>query len=351
MVADWHGMRYAIATNSGTSALHASVVASCVVLGHPGVRPVLPNLAPALIAFPFLLSDLVDTLRVADVDRSGLINPQSEAFKVAPKPNLVIAVDLHGYPADIFALRAAATAHNSIIIEDRAQALGVTPHTRDARGDLIVLSFEKKKHFTTGSEGGMVLTNDAGLAQCVRRFAGLGYGHLDADGGGTGLSRGCLRPDYLRFTDIGLNYRMNEATAEIGVANWPVVDKLIERRRNCAFYFLAAVVGCNWLTPLPVRDKTNPSYYTVPLRYSGPIPWREFQYRFIQLGGDGFYAAPALVSNEPAIKTLNKGVTNYGTPLAHKLQQSLMLFKTHYPDPATAKQQAAILRQLIESLS
>ena len=83
-------------------------------------------------------------------------------------------------------------------------------------GDIGVWSFENKKHLSGASEGGIISTNNKKLAERIRKFAGIGYKNMSADGGRTSLSIEEVQdPNYKRFDTIGLNYRMPQIVAAV----------------------------------------------------------------------------------------------------------------------------------------
>ena len=74
----------------------------------------------------------------------------------------------------------------------------------------------------------MIATDDSFLAQQARKFAGIGYKHLTADAGRTHLAQEEVQnPDYKRFDVIGLNYRMNDISAAIGIGQLERIDEII----------------------------------------------------------------------------------------------------------------------------
>ena len=223
--ADKIGAHYAIAVNSCTSALHASLVA----LDVRGGEVIMPALCPAMDAFAIIHAGATPIF--ADVDpQTHLVTYDTLAKAVSIRTKAIIAVALHGLPCDIDGMVNLGVP----IIEDCAQAL-FAPYKDGYAGteaDIGCFSFEKKKHLTTGSEGGMVVTSDEELAERIRKFAGIGYKHMTAEAGRTSLNaRDFQRPDYSRFDTIGLNYRLSEVQAEIGLSKLRIVDEAIRRRQ------------------------------------------------------------------------------------------------------------------------
>lgn len=329
------GADYAIAVNSGTSALHAALEA----LDVWGGEVIMPALCPGLVAFPILHAGAVPVY--ADVDPvTQLITVDTIRRHITPKTRAVIAVALHGLPCDIDALQALCKPQGIAVIEDCAQAL--LARYKDvwagAKATIACYSFEKKKHMSTGSEGGMIVTNDPKLAQAARQFAGLGYRFLSAIGAGTVVPT--LTPDYERFALVGVNYRLSEIQAEIGLHNLKNVLDVVELRM---------AIGALWETvtgPLqPHTYSADNAFYSAAWPYGGD--WFKLRDRFIELGGDGFYAAPRLAFDEPALR--GNGIGEHRTLNADHLQRMLVVLKTHYRPIEAAARQVQLFREAVES--
>jgi perosamine synthetase len=135
------------------------------------------------------------------------------------------------------------------------------------------------------------------------------------------------------------------------------LDKIIDKRKACGTLFEAAVNGCSFLTPQYIPADYESSYYTFAVRYTGDtshgVSWKNFYYRYKEMGGDGFYGAcqvpylePALINKTIGNQTYKKGLC----PIAEKTQRQIMQFKTNYRDLDIAKQKADILCQLIQKI-
>jgi dTDP-4-amino-4,6-dideoxygalactose transaminase len=321
------GADYAIAVNSGTSALHTALVA----IGVADHEVIMPALCPGLVAFPIIMAGGIPVFVDVDAD-TQLITAATVQPAITAKTAAIIAVALHGLPCNIAELKR----FNLPIVEDCAQALFARYKDGFAGtfGSIGCYSFERSKHMTTGSEGGAIVTNDPQLAKSMRVFSGLGYGHLGAAGGGTRIPS--CSPDYARFGAVGLNYRLSEAQATIGLEKLKTVMDAVTLRQ---------LIGSLWeetlKTPLQKHSySADNAFYAAAYPYTGD--WHLLHARFLEAGGDGFYAAPRNPYREPALSYLSADC-----PMAQYLQANLVLLKTHYSWDE-AQRQAQILKSVME---
>lgn len=209
--ARFHGLRYAIACNSGTAALHMALVA--IGIG-PGDEVIVPPYTFTATATAVLMAGGVPVF--ADVRESDFtLDPQAVERAITPRTRALIPVHLFGAPAEMAGLADLARRHQLRIIEDCAQAPGARYRGRLAGtlGDVATYSFQETKNMMTG-EGGMVLTDDRDLAE--RCQAVRNHGEVLAWG---------ERRDY-RSLLLGWNYRMTEIEAAIGVCQLRKLETL-----------------------------------------------------------------------------------------------------------------------------
>jgi perosamine synthetase len=322
------GGKHCIAVNSGTSALHTALVAC----GVKGGEVLVPALTPAMVIFAIIHAGATPVF--CDVDpNTHHISEESMRENMHGDIRAILGVSLHGLPMDWTKLPLALKGKPTI--DDCAQALGAKGI---GKADITCFSFEDKKHITTGSEGGMIMTDNEELAIKARKFAGLGYKHMTAEAGRTTLSAETYQdPDYERFDTIGLNYRMSKVQAAIGLAQLERLDHIIAMRKAVARMYIEAIDA--------IPKQTGHSYYTFPFSLKNGN-WKDFYKRFKANGGDGFYAEPLVPYREPALQYLYKGMMEI-CPIAEDLQKRLMLFKTNYRDLGEAERQAEILRKTL----
>ena len=347
---------YAIACNSGTSGLHMAMYAADV---GPGDEVISPALTVVMDAYAAIHLGGVPVF--ADVDPTTWnIDPADVERKITPKTKAILVVSWAGLPVDMDPIMEIAARHNLMVVEDSAQTLLSTYKGREAGtiGHLGVYSFESKKHMTCGSEGGMVVSNDPELATRARKFGGIGYKHMTASAGRTHLAMSTVQdPAYERFDTIGLNYRMNEISAAVGLGQLERLDEIVGRRKEVAKLFANAVAGCNWFRPQRSQAESVNSYYTFIVDYHGGeqhgVSWKEFYNRYVERGGDGFYGACMIPYLEPALngKIFGDTICEPGLcPVAEALQQRTMQFKTNYRNMAVAEEKTRLLGDLIDEM-
>lgn len=350
------GVKYAIACNSGTSGLHAALAGAGI---KPGDEVINPALTVVMDAYSII--HMGATPVFADIDSdTQTIDPEDLQKKITPKTKAIITVSLQGLPVDIDPIMELAQKNNLTVIEDSAQTiLGMyNGKIAGTLGHIGVFSFENKKHMSCGSEGGMIVSNDENMAQRIRKFAGIGYKHMTAKAGRTSLVMSTVQdPGYERFDTVGLNYRMTEVSAAIGLAQFERIKELISRRQAVAKLFYEAVGDCDWMVCQKVPEGYIHSYYTYSVKYYGEekhgVSWKEFYNQYKEMGGDGFYGACKVPYLEPVFKNLDINGVRYGKglcPVAEEIQPRIMQFKTNYRNLEVAKEKAEILNRLINRI-
>ena len=361
--------KYSIACNSGTSGLHAS-------LSSLDLKPSDEVIVPALsvVMDPYAVIHLNATPVFADVDENTfLITAETIRKKITKKTKAVIVVSLQGMPVDIDPIIKLSKKFKFIIIEDNAQDFYGRYKNKISgiNADIGIWSFENKKHLSGATEGGMIGTNNKNLATKIRKFAGIGYKHMTAEGGGTSLTISKAQdPDYERFDTIGLNYRMPEIVAAVCLGQLENFKFLTNRRKTVSSYFREAIKNCDWIIEQRINNNLQQTHYTFATRYLGEIKynisWKKFYNMYKMLGGDGFYSACVCPHLEPSIKKYyndnfckycSKSKANYCcksslgvAPIAEKIQKEIMQFKTNYRELKVAREKANVLKYLIKRI-
>ncbi len=157
----------------------------------------------------------------AEIDHTLCLDPASVAKAVTPRTKAVLVVHMCGAMARLDALAEVCRQHHLTLIEDAAQAAGATFHGRmlGTIGAAGCLSFDYVKTITCG-EGGAVVTNDDNVYRLAQAFTDHGHDHLGADRGADG------------HPHIGLNFRLSELQAAVGVAQLSRLDHILELQRR-----------------------------------------------------------------------------------------------------------------------
>jgi len=210
-IAEYIGVRYAIAFFNGTAALHAILLSLGIKSGDEVIVP----------SFTFFstVSTVVHvgaTPVFADIDSQTFnISPQDIERKLTSKTKAIIPVHYGGLPADMDAILTIANRRNLVLIEDAAEAIGSQYEGKKVGsfGKAGMFSFTPTKNITTG-EGGIATTNDSALARMLRLYK---------DHGQEGIYYHVL---------FGYNYRMTEMQAAIGIEQLKKLERLLTQKRE-----------------------------------------------------------------------------------------------------------------------
>ena len=358
------GVKYAVAFNSGTSTLHAALIAAGVEHGDEVISPALTVIMDTTATFH---ANAVPVYADINPDTFN-IDPVDVARKITSKTKAVIPVSIYGLPPDMDPIMELAKKHNLVVIEDNAQSVLSAYKGRmlGTIGHMASYSFENTKHISCG-EGGMIITNNEKYAEMVRKVGGHGFKNLRAEEGRIRLNQDIFQdPDYKRHDVLGWNYRLSEFNAAVALAQLERVEMLVDLRIKSARIFMDVMSECNYLTPQKVQDGYMNSYYTLGVVYNGEesmgVSWRDFRKAYIQEGGDGIYGAWSVPYMEPIVAQrkfvrqcpwIYKDIYYHEglCPVAERIQKKLMQFKTNYRDIELAKKKAEVLRKTIKKFA
>ena len=349
------GAKYAISVSSATAGLHTALLACGVKEGDEVIQPAM---TVVMNAFTTIMSNAKPVF--VDIDKKTYNIDVNEIEKnINSNTKVIMPVSLFGLPSDLNPIMKLAKKHGIYVIDDCAETIcGVYENEfAGLKADIAVYSFENKKHMSSGSEGGMIITNNEDLAIKLRKIAGIGYKNLGASQGRTSATPDFQNPNYERHDTIGLNYRMNAISAAVGLGQLERIQHLVERRKCVGNMFLKAIEDCEWMIPQFKPKNCNHTQYTFAVEYLGEkmkgIKWKEFHSMFTKMGGDGFYASWKNPYLEPALKGKIFGDIKCEEglcPIAEDLQKKIMLFKTNYRDLSKARFNADLLSKLIDKI-
>ena len=345
-----YGVKYAIAVNSGTSGLHAALVAAGVKTGDEVITTPFTVLVDSSV--PVIMG--ADPI-FADIDpETHNIDPKSIQERITKKTKAIIPVAHDGLPYDIDEVKKIADENDIIVVEDNAQAMLAEYKGRYVGKDanITMFSFERTKHVSTG-EGGMLITNDEELATKARKFAGMGFKNLSAKKSDlvAGVPLEYQTPNYERNDAVGLNYRFNEFLAAIALAQFEIADKRVELRRSIAKLYTEIFSNTDFkIQKIPEGYISSFFTYAVESPFEKINEWKNFHDYHINNGGDDFYAAMILGYEEPIMRELGYYDKCKGTcPVAEQIQPKMMQFKTNYRTIEEAEKQINIIKSSLDS--
>ena len=353
------GAKYAVTFNSGTGTLHAALDAVGVGYGDEVITAPLTVISNLDV---ILAQNAIPVF--ADIDPNTFnMDPADVARKITPKTKAIMPISLYGLSCDLDPLMALGQKHKIAVINDAAEAFGATYYNRPIAqiADITSYSTENSKHITTG-DGGIVATNDQDLAENMRKFGSLGYAALKAGDGRIRSNKDIFQdPNYKRHDGFGYNYRMPEVAAALGLAQTERMDFFLKLRTDIAALYLKAVSECDYLIPQKTPTGCTNTYWAVAMRYEHTdVSWQDFRHKFIEFGGDGIYAAWALLYQEtlfasgdwkklcpPLYNDIDYPQTGL-CPNAEKVQPQIMQFVNNYGSVDEARPKIEALAKTID---
>jgi dTDP-4-amino-4,6-dideoxygalactose transaminase len=262
------GVQYAVATSSGTTALHLALLANGVGPGDEVITS----------AFTFIASAnsiLYTGARpvFADIDEETYnLDPARLESAITPRTRAIMPVSLYGQMADMEVIEAVAEAHRLAIIEDACQAIGATRLGRRAGSfGTGCFSLYATKNLMS-AEGGMITTDDEALAHHCRLLRNHG-----------------MERRY-HYEMLGYNYRMTDVHAAIGLAQAARVEELNERRRANAAYYDEHIQGV--IKPAE-REGNRHVWHQYTIRVQGDRDAAVARLAKMGIGSAIFYPIPA----------------------------------------------------------
>jgi len=225
--AEWNGAKFGISTTNGTSALHVGLAGLGI---GPGDEVIVPSYTFIASSFSICQAGAIPVF--ADVEReTHTLSPESVESMISDRTRAIMPVHLYGIVCNMGPLLEIARKYDLFIVEDCAQAHGATYRGKKVGtlGDVGCFSFCQSKTFTTGGEGGCVITDDEDVAWRCRSFRDHGYDVSER----LRLLELEAKLPYIHNM-VGFNYRMTEMQSAIGLKEMERLDNwnLKNRRRN-----------------------------------------------------------------------------------------------------------------------
>jgi len=239
--AKYVGVKYAVAVNSGTSALEIPLRA----LEIQGFSVIVPT--NTFFATPASVIHAGGKVIFADMTENLCLDPDSVKQKIQKDTKGIIIVHIGGVvPPQIKEIQEICRQHNLFLIEDAAHAHGSTLNGKSAGtfSDAAAFSFYPTKVMTAG-EGGMIVTSDENIYKRALVFRDQGkagfFGNV--------------------HTEMGYNWRMSEVHAAIGLSQFARLDEFIDTRRRIALIYDRELEVINRVTAVKIPSSVKSNYY------------------------------------------------------------------------------------------
>jgi perosamine synthetase len=349
-IAEYVGVRYAVAVANGTAGLHLAALAAGVGPGRTLVTSAITFVASSNAA-------LYAGGRAAftDVDgRTVNMAPESlaDALRRHPDTRAVIPVHFAGLPCDMPAIRALADRAGAVVIEDAAHAMGARYPSGERVGScryaaMTVFSFHPVKTIAAG-EGGMVTTNDEGLYRRLLRLRSHGINKLDdplqlpeqAD------AHGVPNPWYYEMQELGYHYRITDIQCALAVSQARRLDDFLARRRALVARYDAAFAGHPRIRPAQCdgRELSGHHLYVIRIDFRGASISRGQLMRTLRDRGVGTQVHYIPVPGHPHYRSLGHRPEDY--PEAMRYYDEALSIPLYFD--LTDAQQQLVIDSLVE---
>lgn len=248
-----YGTTYAVASTSGTAAIHLAVAALDL---EPGREVITAPVTDFGTIAGLIFQGCVPVF--ADWSPGGLnMDPRAIEHRITRRTAAIIVVHLFGNPCDMDPIMRIARRHKLPVIEDCCQAY-CTPYKGrwvGGIGDIGCFSLQGSKHMNAG-EGGITITRHRAYAMRMCLFRDKGW-----------ENRGQWGPR--AYTFLGMNYRMNELTAAVALAQLRKVEDVVRKRRRLGARLTECIRDVQGIHPAPVTPGGAHSYWLYPFRVTG----------------------------------------------------------------------------------
>lgn len=242
-----YGVPYAVASTSGTAAIHTALGSLDL---NPADEVITAPITDMGTIIPILYQNAVPVF--ADIDGTFNMDPSDVEKKINPRTRAILVVHLFGNPCDMDAMMKIARKHKIPLIEDCSQA-----HMTEYKGKLVgtigdigCFSFQQAKHMTTG-DGGISITSNKALYEKMKLFVDKNYARK-----GWGARA---------YYSLAPNYRMNELTAAVGIAQLGKVKNVIHKRNELGQLMAQLLSVSANLKPVPTTGGAKHSYWLYPI--------------------------------------------------------------------------------------
>lgn len=345
-VAEYCGVKYAVAVTNATSALHIACLAAGLGKGD------------VLWTSPITFTASANCGRYCDADVDFVdIDPstynmsvdelEKKLQKAAVKPKVVIPVHLAGQSCDMDKIYKLSQEYGFKVIEDASHAIGADYKSTKIGcckySDLAVFSFHPVKIVTTG-EGGMVLTNDKELHKKLLLYRSHGITRDTKL-----MTRPADGPWYYQQIELGFNYRMTDMQAALGYSQMQKVDEFVSRRRYLAKRYDELLKNINNIQLPYQNEDTDSSWHLYVVRVDFSKISKTKQQIFAGMKDRGICLNLHYIPVHTQPYYQKQGFKDGDFPNSEKYYEEAFTLPLYYS--LTDEQQDYIVKSLVEVLS
>jgi perosamine synthetase len=290
-----YGVPYAVASTSGTAAIHTALGALDL---NPGDEVITAPITDLGTVIPILYQNAIPVF--ADIDHTYNMDPQDVERKITNRTKAIVAVHLFGNPCNMDAMAAVAKKHNIPLIEDCSQTHLTEYKGRYAGtiGDIGCFSFQQSKHMTTG-DGGMTITSNKAYYEKMKLFVDKGFARK-----GWGARA---------YAFHAPNYRMNELTGAVGLAQLRKVKAVVAVRNSMGKLLTELLKDVPQIITPPTTEGASHSYWLYPI-YVKQGDMESFAKTMTSLGfwcGAGYTGKPIYLCTESLTAKKTYGTSQF----------------------------------------
>jgi len=351
-VAEYVGVKYAVAVSSGTAALHLAALAAGVGPGTSVVTSPITFVASAN-ASRYCGGDVL----FADIDPET-VNMSPDALREVLLKNsnikAIIPVHFAGLPCDMIAIKNLADEVGAIVIEDAAHALGATYPNGKRIGCcenslMTIFSFHPVKAIAAG-EGGMITTNNEATYRKLIRSRSHGINKLDdaLQVEAEAFADGEQNPWYYEMQELGFHYRITDIQCGLALSQFSKLDSFISRRRDLVKNYDLAFAGMKNYCPaqITMRDQSGHHLYVLRINFKQVALTRGQVMKKLKEYGVGSQVHYIPVPSQPYYRQMGFKPEDY--PNAQKYYQEALTIPLFYN--LTEEQQRKVISTIKDLL-
>jgi dTDP-4-amino-4,6-dideoxygalactose transaminase len=294
--AEMYGVKYAVASTSGTAAIHIAIGG---INPNPGDEIISAPITDGGAIVPVLYQNGIPIF--ADIDNTYNMDPAEVERNITKRTKAIVTVHIFGNACNMDAMVEISKKYNIPLIEDVSQAHATKYKDKylGTIGDIGCFSLQQGKHMTTG-DGGVTITNNDKLAERMRLFRDKGWTRKPGWGPRT-------------YLFLAPNYRMTELQGAVGIAQLEKVKDRVKKRNELGTLLTSLIHEIDGLISPPVTGGTEHAYWLYPLLVT-KWPVKKFADALVAEGvpcSSGYIGEPIFLCMEALARKKTFGTSHF----------------------------------------